>query len=119
MSNPSDDATITPVEEQIVLLKSTLQLTEAPDAVNGFTIGLGLASFSTQDDGGMRLPITDVVILALVNILRETPPILVEEMDKINTAISELSEALEKGEGVDEALAKFQAQTGVAGLVRT
>jgi hypothetical protein len=119
MSNPSDTDLIPVADEEVVLRRSILALTESPDAASGFTIGMSLASFATNDDGGMSVPITDVVILALINILRETPDVFKQEMDKINTAISELSAAMAIGEGVEEALAKFQVQTGVAGLVRT
>ncbi|UTC29901.1 hypothetical protein BAJUN_02950 [Bajunvirus bajun] len=116
MSNPSEP---TIVADTPALANSILSLTEQEGNAGGFTIGLSLASFSSSGDGGMRLPVTDVVILALVNILREMPDFFKEELDKVNAAISDLSTALAEGEAVDEALAKFQAVTGVAGLVRT
>ncbi|AFU87281.1 hypothetical protein CcrMagneto_gp111 [Caulobacter virus Magneto] len=115
MTFPTEDIQ---VQEERSLAQAVLALTETPDNPSGFTIGLSLASFNEADGETIRIPVVDIVTLALVNILKETPDYFKAELDRVNTAVADLSAKIAAGHDVDQALAEFQAVVGVAGVVR-
>lgn len=102
------------------LPQAILTLTESPDNPSGFTIGLALASHSNADDvETFRIPAVDIVVLALVNILKKTPTAFTDEMNAINSALIELSKTLgEDGADSDAAIAQFNNAVGVPAYVR-
>ncbi|AFU86593.1 hypothetical protein D869_gp321 [Caulobacter phage CcrRogue] len=116
MTSPTED--FIPVREEVITAQSVLALTESPTNPGGFTIGLSLASFNEADGETIRIPVVDIVILALVNILKDTPDVFKAEVDKINTAVSDLSAQIASGQDVDAALDKFRSIVGVQGVVR-
>lgn len=104
------------LDEKPTVVQSVLALTENPGVPGGFNIGMTLASFS--DGENLRIPPVDIVMLAVVNILKNLPPEFRAELDRINTGVSVLSEKLNAGEDAVAALTEFEATTGVQGFVR-
>lgn len=106
----------TQLDETPHLAQAVISLTEQVGNPGGFTIGLSLASFSDGENN--RIPVVDIVALAVMTILRELPADFKAALDKINTGVAELTEQLSSGADADEAIAKFQTLTGVAGFAR-
>ena len=95
---------------------SILTLTEDPATPGGFTIGMKLAS-ADQPEGqeSYRIPVTDIVLLALINTLKKLPTEFKAELDAVNTAIQELTVSLTDGDDAEAALANFQTVVGLDG----
>lgn len=110
MTSPSD---LPPAPEAAV---SVLTLTEDAANPGAFTIGMKLAS-SDQPAGqeSYRIPVVDIVLLAVINTLKNLPQEFKAELDRVNSAIQDLSAKLNAGEDAEDALATFQATVGVDG----
>lgn len=117
MPNPSEDTPV--VEIETVLPRAIVTLTEQEGNAGGFTIGLLLASQqNTEDDPVFRIPVIDIVALAVVNTLKKIPAEFKAELDRVNSAVAKLSEDLASDIEAEAAIAAFNAEVGVAAYVR-
>ena len=118
MTSPSEPE-VTQVQEAPVLAQALLTLTEIPDTIGGFTIGLALASHANPEgEEVFRIPVVDIILLAVVNTLKNLPKEFQAEIDAVNTAISDLGTALASGEDAEAAIANFNTKVGVPAYVR-
>lgn len=121
-AEPLPEGTII-LSAETVAAKSILTLTESLDNPGGFTIGLLLASHGQDDTGEVfRIPVVDIVLLAVVNMLKTVPDAFKAEIDKVNTAIVKLGEELTVAaddEAAKAAIATFNSSVGMAAYVRS
>jgi hypothetical protein len=95
-----------------------LSLTAVPQAEGGnakasFTIGMRLASHANpESEEAFQIPLVDIVMLAVVKTLQETPDEFKANIDFINTAIRNLDAALETQDPA-EAIEAFNATIGM------
>lgn len=120
MTNPSDapiDGDILDFEPE--LARAIVTLTEQEGNAGGFTIGLLLASQQNKEtDDIFRIPVVDIVALAVINTLKKIPAEFKAELDRVNSAVAKLGEDLASEIAADDAIAAFNAQVGVAAYVR-
>lgn len=114
---PADDEVIH-VNETPVLAQAIITLTEQEGNPGGFTIGLKLASHDdTGENETFRIPVVDIVTLAVVGLLQEVPPEFKARIDQVNSAVGKLGEDLAAGVEGSEAINAFNTVVGVPAYV--
>lgn len=114
MTNPSEPSVelVELTEEQVILPQASVTLEQHPENPGGFTIGYTLASHTQQQDDAseFRIPVVDIVALAVVNVLKTVPDDLKREIDRVNSAIADLGAALgQPGLTEEQAIAAIAA----------
>lgn len=89
--------------------QAILTLTEKPEGP-GFTLGYAFS----MDDQDATISQVDIVLIALMNFVRNTPPSFKRELDRVNSAVADLTKTLADENGdFTAAIETFRQKTGI------
>lgn len=85
--------------------KTLIMLSELPGQAGGFSVGLALCSQDPEQQYGEDLPfsITDIVAMALVDIVKTTPKAFTDRIDAVQARLQSIVTAINDGADAETA----------------